>query len=250
MKHCSQRWGLIHQKCSKNQLLVCWNLHRAHSHLPVAGNCVPPDIPKILIQTVSPCDPRDCDPPDWEAPYCAAWWGNLSSSNSVIVQLDSFFYTGSLCTCIISYIINVVSRTQVLLTKISQTCQDVRDIKKRKKQLVFHQTSNTFEHATSYSSPPIHNSPHSSTGGGGARDDNAKKSSSSTLSSPGGTHNLDIPAHRDPTSPAPDPAPTSRLPSPDTGGEGSFTQWVHCEFVVSFEAIRPVITQQECGEFF
>ena len=25
----------------------------------------------------------------------------------------------------------------------------------------------------------------------------------------------------------------------DTGGEGSFTQWVHCEFVVSFEAIRP-----------
>ena len=35
-----------------------------------------------------------------------------------------------------------------------------------------------------------------------------------------------------------------------TGGEGSFTQWVHCEFVVSFEAIRPVITQQVCGEFF
>ena len=32
--------------------------------------------------------------------------------------------------------------------------------------------------------------------------------------------------------------------------EGSFTQWVHCEFVVSFEAIRPVITQQVCGEFF
>ena len=36
----------------------------------------------------------------------------------------------------------------------------------------------------------------------------------------------------------------------DTGGEGSFTQWVHCEYVVSFEAIRPVITQQVCGEFF
>ena len=36
----------------------------------------------------------------------------------------------------------------------------------------------------------------------------------------------------------------------DTGGEGSFTQWVHCEFIVSFEAIRLVITQQVCGEFF
>ena len=35
-----------------------------------------------------------------------------------------------------------------------------------------------------------------------------------------------------------------------TGGKGSFTQWVHCGFVVSFEAIRPVITQQVCGEFF
>ena len=35
-----------------------------------------------------------------------------------------------------------------------------------------------------------------------------------------------------------------------TGGEGALTQWVHCEFVVSFEAIRPVITQQVCGEFF
>ena len=29
-----------------------------------------------------------------------------------------------------------------------------------------------------------------------------------------------------------------------TGGEGSLTQWVHCEFVVSFEAIRPVITSR------
>ena len=36
----------------------------------------------------------------------------------------------------------------------------------------------------------------------------------------------------------------------DTGGEGLFTQWVHCEFIVSFEAIRPVVTQQVCGEFF
>ena len=41
-----------------------------------------------------------------------------------------------------------------------------------------------------------------------------------------------------------------RLLSSHTGGKGSFTQWVHCEFVVSFEAIRPVITQQVCGEFF
>ena len=36
----------------------------------------------------------------------------------------------------------------------------------------------------------------------------------------------------------------------DAGGEGSLTQWVHCEFVVSFEAICPVITQQVCSEFF
>ena len=35
-----------------------------------------------------------------------------------------------------------------------------------------------------------------------------------------------------------------------TGGKGSLTQWVHCEFVVGFEAIRPVITQWVCGEFF
>ena len=35
-----------------------------------------------------------------------------------------------------------------------------------------------------------------------------------------------------------------------TGGEWTLTQWVHCEFFVSFEAIRPVITQQVCGEFF
>ena len=40
------------------------------------------------------------------------------------------------------------------------------------------------------------------------------------------------------------------LPTTHTGGEGTLTQWVHCEFVVSFEAICPVITQQVCGEFF
>ena len=37
--------------------------------------------------------------------------------------------------------------------------------------------------------------------------------------------------------------------SRDTGGKWTLTQWVHCEFVVSFEAIRPVVTQQVCGEF-
>ena len=109
----------------------------------------------------------------------------------------------------------ILPRTQVLLTKISQTCQSVRDIKERRKQLVFHRTSKTFKRTTSYSNPPDHNSPHSSTGGGGVRDDNAKKSSSSTSSSLGGTHSPDTPAHRDPTSPAPAPTPTSRSPSPD-----------------------------------
>ena len=52
------------------------------------------------------------------------------------------------------------------------------------------------------------------------------------LSGPGGMHRI---PHEEPAI---------------TGGERSFTQWVHCEFVVSFEAIRPVITQQVCGEFF
>ena len=42
---------------------------------------------------------------------------------------------------------------------------------------------------------------------------------------------------------------THHIPA-GTGGKGTLTQWVHCEFVVSFEAIRPVITQQVCGEFF
>ena len=35
-----------------------------------------------------------------------------------------------------------------------------------------------------------------------------------------------------------------------TGGKGLLTQWVCCEFVVSFEAVCPVITQWVCGEFF
>ena len=32
--------------------------------------------------------------------------------------------------------------------------------------------------------------------------------------------------------------------APHTGGEWTLTQWVHCEFVVSFEAIRPHRGQQ------
>ena len=50
---------------------------------------------------------------------------------------------------------------------------------------------------------------------GDAQDDSAKKSSSSTSSSLGGTHSPNIPAHCDPTMPAPDPAPTSKWPLPD-----------------------------------
>ena len=46
------------------------------------------------------------------------------------------------------------------------------------------------------------------------------------------------------------PRGMTRLSPPVTGGEWTLTQWVHCEFVVSFEAIRPVVTQQVCGEFF
>ena len=103
----------------------------------------------------------------------------------------------------------------MLLTKISQTCQSVRDINERRKQLEFHKTSNTFKRTTSCSSPPNHNSPHSNTGDGGARDDSAKKSSNSTSSSLGGTRSPNSPAHRDPTLPVPVPAPTSKLPSPD-----------------------------------
>ena len=36
----------------------------------------------------------------------------------------------------------------------------------------------------------------------------------------------------------------------DTGGEGQFTQWVHCEFVVGFETIRLAHTQQVSSERF
>ena len=79
----------------------------------------------------------------------------------------------------------LLSRTQVLLTKISQTCQSIRDIKKVRKQLVFHRTSNTLRGTTSCSNPPDHSNPHSSTSDGRACDDNAKKSSSSTSSSLG-----------------------------------------------------------------
>jgi len=35
-----------------------------------------------------------------------------------------------------------------------------------------------------------------------------------------------------------------------TGGEGQFTQWVHCEFVVGFETIRLAHTQQVSSERF
>ena len=107
-----------------------------------------------------------------------------------------------------------VSRTQVLLTKISQTCQSIRDMKKTRKQLVFHGTSNTSKGITSCSSPQGHSILHPSTGDGDGRDDNAKKSNSSTSSSVGGTHTPGTPTHRDPILPAPDPAPTSRSPSP------------------------------------
>ena len=108
-----------------------------------------------------------------------------------------------------------LSRTQVLLTKISQTCQSIHDMKKSRKQLAFHQTSNTLKNMTSCSNPPTHSNPHSSTGGRGALDDNAKKSNSSTSLSLGDTHNPDSPARCNPTSPAPAPAPTSKSPSPD-----------------------------------
>ena len=35
-----------------------------------------------------------------------------------------------------------------------------------------------------------------------------------------------------------------------TGGKGSFTRWVNCEFVGGFETIRPTVTQRVRGEFF
>src|SRR5882762_3912040 len=36
----------------------------------------------------------------------------------------------------------------------------------------------------------------------------------------------------------------------DTGGKGVFTQWVHDEFIVGSETIRPPNTHQVCGECF
>ena len=38
--------------------------------------------------------------------------------------------------------------------------------------------------------------------------------------------------------------------SEDTGGKGVITQWVHGEFIVSFETILPVNTHQVCVEYF
>ena len=36
----------------------------------------------------------------------------------------------------------------------------------------------------------------------------------------------------------------------NTGGKGIITQWVHGEFIVSFETIRLVNTHQVCVEYF
>ena len=143
---------------------------------------------------------------------------HLSSCQVVTLQLLPFVlalhWTWQRGVCAMRERERGVSRTQVLLTKISQTCQSIRNIKKRKEQLAFHRTSNTLKRTTSYSIPPDHSIPHSSTGDGGVQDDNTKKSSSSTPSSLGGTHSPDTPGHRGPTLPAPDPTPTSKLPSP------------------------------------
>jgi len=35
-----------------------------------------------------------------------------------------------------------------------------------------------------------------------------------------------------------------------TGGEGQYTQWVHCELIVGSEIIRPAHTQQVNGGHF
>ena len=36
----------------------------------------------------------------------------------------------------------------------------------------------------------------------------------------------------------------------DTGGEGQYTQWVHCELIVGSETIRPAHTQWVHGGHF
>ena len=40
------------------------------------------------------------------------------------------------------------------------------------------------------------------------------------------------------------------LTTPNTGGKGVLTQWVHCEFIVGFETIRPVVTHQVLFGYF
>ena len=97
---------------------------------------------------------------------------------------------------------------------ISQTCQSIHDIKRTRKQLGFHKTSNSSERTTSCSSQRGHSNLHPDTGDEDDRDDNMKTSNSSTSSSVGGTCNPDTPAHRGPMSPAPAPTLTSRSPSP------------------------------------
>ena len=94
---------------------------------------------------------------------------------------------------------------QVLLTKISQTCQSIRDMKRTRKGLAFCQTSTTTDDVTSPSNWGGHSTPHSDTSDWGSRDDNVKKSSSSTSSSLGDTCDPDTPTCRDPTCSAPDP---------------------------------------------
>jgi hypothetical protein len=43
---------------------------------------------------------------------------------------------------------------------------------------------------------------------------------------------------------------STALPSSHTGGKGVLTQWVHCEFIVGFETIRPVVTHQVLFGYF
>ena len=66
----------------------------------------------------------------------------------------------------------------------------------------------------------------------------------------GGVPNAPSEAVECPVSPGKDAVAAVGPRFADTGGEWTLTQWVHCEFVVSFEAIRLVVTQQVCGEFF
>ena len=64
---------------------------------------------------------------------------------------------------------HILSRTQVLLTKISQTCQSIRDIEKKRKQLAFRRTSNTSMSTTSCSNLRGHSNLHPDTGDEGVR---------------------------------------------------------------------------------